>query len=229
MSKLFTPYPLGRRRQADSRDELYPVRALLRKHLPLITHKTWDISGAWLNQGDSSACVGHGWAHVLADGPLRQYKQGEPHVPILDPFWIYDEARKVDAFPGEDYDGTTVRAGADVLLKNGFISAYHWAYDLETLVDAVLHLGPVVVGTTWYEQMFYPEHGWLKVDGSAAGGHCWKIYYVNTQARYFGMKNSWGRDWGIKGTAKIAFDDMDTLIKDDGEICIAKEIKNVTA
>ena len=38
---------------------------------------------------------------------------------LYDGFWLYHEAQKVDEWPGEDYDGTSVRAGLDILRKRG--------------------------------------------------------------------------------------------------------------
>jgi hypothetical protein len=33
--------------------------------------------------------------------------------------WLYHEAQRIDEWPGEDYDGTSVRAGMDVLRTEG--------------------------------------------------------------------------------------------------------------
>ena len=38
---------------------------------------------------------------------------------LYDGFWLYHEAQKIDEWPGEDYDGTSVRAGLDILRKRG--------------------------------------------------------------------------------------------------------------
>jgi C1A family cysteine protease len=38
------------------------------------------------------------------------------------------------------------------------------------------------------------------------------------------MKNSWGRGWGIDGRASISFADMERLILDNGEACMAVQV-----
>ena len=38
---------------------------------------------------------------------------------LYDGFWLYHEAQKIDEWEGEDYDGTSVRAGLDILRKRG--------------------------------------------------------------------------------------------------------------
>jgi C1A family cysteine protease len=86
-------------------------------------------------------------------------------------------------------------------------------------------LGPVVVGTNWYNGMFYPNrNGLIKISGRIAGGHAYVINGVNTVTRLFRIKNSWGQSWGQSGHAYISFTDMERLIRERGEICFAVEI-----
>ncbi len=159
----------------------------------------------------------------MEDGPIEQ--SGTP--PIIPPVLIYKEAQKLDEWPGENYDGTSVRGAVKYLQKVGKVKNYYWAYDLNTLVNTVLTLGPVVVGTNWYTGMFYPDkNGIIKLFGGLAGGHAYVLNGVDTTKKMFRIKNSWGRLWGQKGHAYISFRDMERLIKEQGEICLAKEIKS---
>ena len=65
----------------------------------------WDF----YNQGSEGACVGFGISRLASQLNRKLY----------DGFWLYHEAQKIDEWPGEDYDGTCVRAGLDILRKRG--------------------------------------------------------------------------------------------------------------
>jgi len=115
------------------------------------------------------------------------------------------------------------------LQARGLIESYYWAdmiNPLPDLVDCLLHVGPVVVGTEWLEQMFDPAaDGFLNVSGASAGGHAYKLDGVNTKLGFFRIKNSWGRAWGNHGFGFIHFSDMERLLKNEGEACLAKEAR----
>jgi C1A family cysteine protease len=88
----------------------------------------------------------------------------------------------------------------------------------------VLTKGPVVVGTNWYYNMFFPNKlGVISATGKLAGGHAYLINGVDTVKKQFRIKNSWGRRWGQLGHAYISFDDMKKLISQNGEVCLAIE------
>lgn len=216
---------LGRREAPDSRDNQFRMSAVLPASPKEVTDKTyrnWYAQGWWGNQGASPMCVGYSWAHWVEDGPITQ----KGMAPIAKPQDIYHQAQTVDEWPGEDYEGTSVRAGAKALQSMGFIQSYLWAWDVDTVANAVLTTGPVVVGTNWYDDMFSPNSsGLIKLGGTIAGGHAYLLNGVNMTKKLFRIKNSWGRDWGKNGHAYISFSDMGRLIAEDGEACLAVEIK----
>lgn len=207
-------FGLGREFVEDKRD----------KEFSLVVGKSHKLSSYWDgaafvgNQEDRPSCVGHAWNHWLVAPPLHQR---------LDPEGIYRIAKHFDEWKGEGYAGTSVRAGAKVLHHLGFIDKYIWTWDLNGLIFAVLEMGPVVVGTNWYESMFEPDReGRLHVYGDAVGGHAYLIDGVDTDTREFRIKSSWwdnDKPWGRNGRATIDFRDMKQLIKENGEVCIAIE------
>jgi hypothetical protein len=187
---------------------------------PIFVTKYWDSDGWWGNQGNKPHCVGFSWAHWIEDGPIGH--GGVP--PIISPVIIYNQAQKIDEWPGENYAGTSVRAGAKYLKSINAIQSYYWAYDLNTLVDCIFKLGPVVVGTYWYSGMFSPDgNGLIRASGGIVGGHAYVINGVDKTKQLFRIKNSWGKSWGKQGHAFISFSDMSRLISMNGEICIAVE------
>lgn len=214
---------LGRGHKEDVRDLNYLIaNSPLYSTSSTLTVRNWDDEQWWGNQGSTSECVAYAWVHWLEDGPVLQPNGPQP---LLNPNFVYKEAQKIDEWPGENYKGTSVRAGAKILQSQGLISNYLWAYDLKTLINTVLNVGPVVVGTNWYSNMFRPNKrtGIMSVSGRFAGGHAYIINGVDTKRRLFRIKNSWGRSWGLNGRAFISFNDMARLIRLRGEVCLATE------
>lgn len=195
------------------------------------TSKMWT-AGKVLDQGDTPRCVAYAWSGFLEASPVRTKSgglpilAGYPSLPFTD--GLYFEAQKVDEWPGEDYDGTSVRAGAKVLRGLGRIGSYVWANNAETLRTHVLTVGPAVIGINWYEDMFdADEEGKrpLNVSGGIAGGHALLVLGYSRQETAFRLLNSWGESWGAKGRAWLTFSDMQQLLRDeDGEACSATEI-----
>jgi hypothetical protein len=83
----------------------------------------WDF----YNQGEEGACVGFGISRLASQLNRKTY----------DGFWLYHEAQKVDEWPGEDYDGTSVRAGLDILRKRGHCVVKDGKTALEALGEGI--------------------------------------------------------------------------------------------
>ena len=212
---------LGRLIEEDDRDYDYPLTSVLKPAEPGVTYRYWWAGGAWLNQGPTGTCVGHAWAHWVEDGPIT-------HEGTIDPFNIYYEATQRDAWPGNDNGdlqfGTSVRAAVKYLKEATRVTEYRWAFTLQATVQTLLTAGPVVIGSWWYETMSRPDReGNISVGGDRVGGHAYVLNGVNTERQIIRMKNSWGRGWGKNGYAYLTFDDVDRLIGERGEVCLALE------
>jgi hypothetical protein len=190
----------------------------------------WEI-GPILDQGSEGACVGFGWtAQTLASpfkSDLRRSKSPKsPREPQPFAMHVYREAQKVDQWPGEDYSGTSVLAGAKIMKNLGFMSSYAWAFSIDEIIDSILAKGPVVLGIPWYSGMYKAPNGVLKVSGKKVGGHCIVAVGFKVSSDKFGggssviLQNSWGNDWGINGLAEIEVSELEKLIANSAEACI---------
>jgi hypothetical protein len=206
---------LGRLYSPDPRDRSF----MLSRPVTERNSRFWWGYRTRLDQGNTPQCVAYAWSHFIVDAP-----DSHP-APLIAPADLYHQAQTMDEWPGEDYDGTSVRGGAKAMLAVAEIQAeYRWAFDLTTVIANILEVGPIVVGTNWYEAMFDPDRSnYIRIGGGVAGGHAWKVDGVNVAKRFLRMKNSWGRDWGRGGYARITFDDFERLLGEDGEACMAVE------
>lgn len=189
----------------------------------------WDI-GPVLDQGREGACVGFGWTAQLLATPeplnLALTAAAVPHDPTQFALNLYHTAQTLDDQPGENYSGTSVLAGAKAATNFGFLSEYHWAFSVDDVINALIHVGPVVLGIEWHEGMYEAPAGVLSPTGPVVGGHCiTAVGYVEADASISGkeaviLQNSWGADWGLGGLAQITKDDLAALLANDGEACV---------
>jgi C1A family cysteine protease len=183
--------------------------------------------GPVLDQGRTPQCVAYSSIGFLTAHPVVNK--------AIDFKEFYDACQRVDEWEGEDYEGTSVRAGFKVLKERGYVSGYQWALNADTVAQHILTTSPVVVGTDWYLDMFTPtSDGYITATGSVEGGHAWLLVGVNLMRHNpdgtlgaFRMRQSWGPGWGQNGRAWVTYSDMDKLIRSDGEACAAVEQKVV--
>jgi C1A family cysteine protease len=146
--------------------------------------------------------------------------------PAISASSLYEAAQQVDEWPGSDYDGTSVRAGAKVLRDLGFVSEFRWATTVEEVALALVSVGPVVLGTRWDESMFEPDDsGFVHPDGKGVGGHAYLAIGVNRALGQVRCLNSWGPGWGAAGRFWLSYPDLDELLADQGEACLAIEAR----
>lgn len=176
----------------------------------------WQVVPPYQNQGARPICVGAAWSHWLASPPVRTRDGPDPEM-------IYHEAQLIDEWPGEAYEGTSVRAGAKYLRATGRIASYFWAASLQEILEFVKTRGPVVIGSNWHSGMMTPlPNGLVTVSGPILGGHAYLLYGVSEGAKLYRLLNSWG-DWGQGGGFWLTFADFERLFKENGEAVAAVE------
>jgi hypothetical protein len=222
-----TPFPLGRHQQFDARSRQYPLTAVLPKRAASVS-KSWACR-VHLDQGNLGSCVGNGWTHAYAASP-----HGHTSLTEDDALAIYKRATKIDNIPGNyppSDTGSSVLAGAKATVEHGWFSTYRWAFSVDDIIKALSTLGPVVVGTDWYDDMFNPapRSGLIEVTGQIAGGHCYLLrgvklnhHVIGTKGLddYFVIRNSWGEGWGNNSDAHIRVSDFEKLLTTGGDACI---------
>lgn len=236
----------GRIYSYDSRDEDYVLdlstaakrksafaRVLQRKSIDDVVdyHTDEALQRGWrywhsadvLNQKSTPQCVGYACYKFLTAGHIRNVDS------IPTPKEIYDRAQQLDEWPGEDYDGTSIRGGMKALQRSGFIMRYYWLRDVESIANFILTEGPAIVGSIWTRDMSYACHtgekGWAAPDGSTQGGHAYMLIGANKTKRVpgggkgaFRILNSWGRGWCNSGRAWLSFDAMRRLLEMDCQV-----------
>jgi hypothetical protein len=225
--------PLNWKPQHDERSRAYGIADVAdvapadAERIPMM----WT-EGPVLDQGTEGACVGFGWTGALLAEPYAPSPQPVAAAGNLAALSYYNRAKVIDEFPGEDYSGTSVLAGAKVLAEDGKISEYRWCFSLDEVRYAVMTHGPVVLGIPWYESMYYTDaYGRVTISGPKVGGHCILLtgYHPltsvgDTSAEYFRWRNSWGQTYGQDGSAWIKADDLAMLLSQDGEACVPTKI-----
>lgn len=215
---------LGRLSSVDVRDKRYRVR--VPEGLSARRSRYWMFPEMPDDQGATSQCVAFSWVHWLKAAPIRQ----RPKVSQAE---IYRKAQDIDEWPGNAYDGTSVRAGAKVLQEAGAIREYRWAFTIDEVVQTLLEHGPMVVGTDWRMDMFRPDaHGYIQPMGQTVGGHAYLLIGVNRGHRNpdgstgrVRILNSWGSGWAKRGRAWISIEAFEALLRAGGEACIATEAR----
>jgi hypothetical protein len=206
---------LGRHVAHDSRSLQYLVPETTDTFVPV----KWDMGANPLDQGQLGACVGFATATCLNHGPYAH--PGDLAKTNADAISIYSAATRLDAFPGSypptdtGSDGTS---GAKAAKKLGLISGYLHITTPEALASA-LTLGPVIVGTDWYESMFTTDqHGNVQFDKSSgiAGGHEYCLDEITSDGR-FGFTNSWGTSYGESGRMFMQVTDFLSLLSAKGD------------
>ena len=175
-----------------------------------------------LDQGSEGACVAFATTGVI---------NAEPKLHSFDntfAFSLYQLAKTLDPWPGEDYSGTSVRAGAKAAVQLGFFSAYAFTYSVETLAFYLLNRGPVMIGVDWFDGMDrVTPAGYIFPTGDVRGGHSvivdGVVWNKDDEENRFRIRNSWGNSWGLNGRCRIKADDLQYLFDAGGSACCPVE------
>lgn len=180
----------------------YPATAYLPRNA---RPQMMEWRSPWLgNQGASNKCVAFACNAEAQSLPVQ--------FPGFDVDAAFDWMCRHDKFA--DRNGTSVNAGMKWLQRIGYCTEYCWANTVEELALAVSYLGPAVIGMKWPHGCARPRNGYMRMSGRSGNiGHCVLFNAVfpgmgSWLDDTFRVHNSYGRGWGINGTARISFQQM---------------------
>jgi len=210
---MVTPFPLGRVPERDPRSLNFAAPATTP-----VTSKRWRRYGTVLDQGDLGSCTGNAGEGCLNHAPFHVV--GTTCAKEPDAVSLYSAATAADAYPGQyppEDTGSSGLAVAKVLKAWGRITGYTHAFDLDHILSALMS-GPLIVGTDWLNNMFYPDpNGLVQPTGSVAGGHEYVLNGADVTSKMLRFQNSWGTGWGVNGHFFMTFDGFSSLLADDGD------------
>ena len=156
------------------------------------------------NQGSDGICVGASGAAVLFSALGKE----------INPVHLYNEAQKLDIWPGEDYDGTSIRAGIRALhQRHSNLSAQQIdANDLAAMESAIIK------GCMWFSikvgsgfKQNFKTHFDDPQDFEGGNTHH-ALVIVGATATHWIVRNSWGTAWGEKGYCFIRKDVLPIIL-----------------
>lgn len=199
---------LSRHVEHDPRSRLFPAETAQLKTV------FWK-PGTVLDQGDIGSCTGN----ALVDCLNCMGQNYDERVAVAVYTWASHHDWIPGGYPKED-TGSTGIAAAKAAKHMGMISSYRHAFGIEHTLGALM-LQPVMIGIPWHEGMFTPdENGFLPLTGKVDGGHEIAVIGYDDRDKFVTLLNSWGPSWGQDGTAKLRVDDLDRLLRDQGDCTV---------
>lgn len=202
----------------------------------------WDL--VIRDQGREGACTGFSLCAVI--NYLNQERRVDLEVSAR---MLYEMARKNDEWPGEEYDGSSLRGaikgwknmgvcseeewpyktrgGLDYLTisaardarKNTIASYYRLLPEIAHFHSAINESGIVAVSARVHKGWQNPREGVIEKSDDMIGGHAFAVVGYNEGG--FIVQNSWGKKWGDNGLALWSYEDWVENVMDAWVISLA--------
>lgn len=219
----------GRHVRHDSRNRNHPY---LRSGQPLKTNVVPRYI-PMLNQGNVGACTGNAETGALGSGTLWQALQASAFKGItLDETFalsLYSGAETLDGdgpYPPND-NGSSGPSVAQAAKNAGYITDYVHCFSLQDVLDAISQGKTPILGTNWYDSMDQPDgNGLVTISPNAVvrGGHEYLARGIDVEEKLIIPDNSWGENWGVKGSFAYSWDTLDRLLSETGDATISNPL-----
>ena len=227
-----TPYPLGRNINHDPRSLNFMVEAPA-SVTPV--SKTWRRYTPILDQGPLGSCTGNAMCGLLGTAPfygtLHDLRYAWSNPLRLDEALavaLYSRATAIDPFSGEyppDDTGSDGLSVTKAAIERGLISSRYLHITSLDAAHAAIATSPFIVGTNWYEDMFYPStSGVVKIGGAVAGGHEYECLGYSTYYKRWKFANSWGTGWAKSGYFYMTNDTLAQLLSEQGDATVPSKL-----
>lgn len=223
------PKPLGRHVEHDPRSLAYTHGVLPKTAIKSVD---WTRRVPIFDQGNLGSCTGNAATGLLgtdsaARTGLTSATLDGDTLPVDEDLavQVYKLATQLDSIKGTyppDDTGSSGLGAAKALKHLGLAAGYSHAFSLNALKTA-LQSGPVMVGTVWLESMFdVDSDGYVIVDrkSAVAGGHEYVISAYDAGRQAFRLDNSWGDQWGVRGSAWYTAANLQWLLSQDGDVTV---------
>jgi hypothetical protein len=189
---------------------------------PVPVRSQFWTPGKILDQGREGACTGFAASADAAASPVRVKGVDDRYAQA----W-YRRAQLLDEWPGEAYEGSSVNATMAVMRERGLIREWWWCKTIEELVQAIIQVGPSVIGVPWREGMYETRpDGLVEVTGRIISGHALLVNGYSPKyaklGEVFRWQNSWGPGYGKNGHGYIRLDAFQSLaFTGNGEVAVS--------
>jgi len=217
----------------DNRDWLYqPALVPLKEYIDPVVHTRRRI----LDQGNEGACTGFAVAAAIN----TQLQQSGRDIQVS-PRMLYEMAKLNDEWPGESYDGSSLRGAINGWRNMGVCEDSAWPYsatgnltikrakaarkntlgayyrvkpNITDFHAALNEVGAIVVSAKTHQGWDKPKKGKILYPSTNTdgGGHAFVIIGYNPEG--FWIQNSWSKSWGDNGVALWSYEDWIDNIMD---------------
>lgn len=190
-----------------------------------------------LDQKSEGACTGFSLA-----GAINMLHQRAGQDTTVSPRMLYEMAKRSDEWPGEEYDGSSLRGAIRGWRNMGVCEEEYWPYRVgrnkgELSIDAaknarnhtlgayyrlspiishfhsaLIETGVIAVSAKVHSGWNQPVNGVIEQQTNMIGGHAFIIVGYNEKG--FWIQNSWGKKWGDNGVALWSYEDWIENIMD---------------